>query len=530
MTAEKAFEVDIRPDVSALRMFKSLSFTPWYAIGEFVDNSISSYLQNQSQLEAKYGKSFRLEIHVSLDEKRGELIVEDNAAGISQSEIPRALRTGEPPKDTSYLNLHGVGMKAAAFWWGQRLTVSTWPLGRRAGWTLSIDIGSGTGAKAKQRVTVQPIPHRVNSGTRIVVGELWQDLPSSAKTRRAIAAYLPSIYRRFISATDSSRPIKIFFDGNELSFEPPALLHEPFWVTPGGPKKGAKAVEWRRKVKIKLASGKVITGWFGILETLSRDLSGFVLHYRGKGVGGVTPIGDHVPDSSGFRPRKIFGQVGSYRGQSYIGEFDVSQFGKTITTDSTLWSPDEEDEFIDRILELMKDPEKDFWHMAVNFKRRRKSQNDQRKLNEAARNQVAVLEGAAQDEMTHAPTKAGSESSLAATARKGDLKFAVRDREVHEHHFLLRFEEGDRRRPFVDLAEDRHARRHVICINEAHPALDDLPPMSVPMRTLLTRIGLSLGSAEVFVDTPDRHMVRDKFNEHMKLFETAEEEDDESLP
>lgn len=528
MTAEKAFEVDIRPDVSALRMFKSLSFTPWYAIGEFVDNSISSYLQNREKLEARYGKSFRLEIHVGLDERRGELIVEDNAAGIAQSDIPRALRTGEPPKDTSYLNLHGVGMKAAAFWWGQRLTVSTWPLGRRAGWTLSIDIGTGPGAKAKQRVVVAPTPNRESSGTRIVVGNLWQDLPNSAKTRKAIAAYLPSIYRRFISASDSSRPIKIFFDGRELSFDPPKLLHEPFWSTAAGPAKGAKSVEWRKKVKIKLASGKVITGWFGILETLSRDLSGFVLHYRGKGVGGVTPIGDHIPDSSGFRPRRIFGQVGSYRGQSYIGEFDVSQFGKTITTDSTLWSPDEEDEFIDRILEYMKDPEMDFWHMATNFKRRRKSQNDQSKLSEAARSQVVALEGAAQDEMTHEPAPELS-AELAAISKKGDLKFVVRDREVHEHHFLLRFEEDDRSRPFVDLAEDRHARRHIICINEAHPALDDLPPMSVPMRTLLTRIGLSLGSAEAFVDAPDRQLVRAKFNEHMRLFEVSEGDDDESL-
>lgn len=529
MTAAHAFEVDIRPDVSALRMFKSLSFTPWYAIGEFVDNSISSYLQNRTRLEARYGRSYRLEIRISLDERRGELIVEDNAGGITQADIPRALRTGEPPKDTSQLNLHGVGMKAAAFWWGQKLTISTWPLGKREGWTLGIDIGSGPGAKAKQRITVKPLSHREQSGTRIVVGSLWQDLPNSAKTRRAIAAYLPSIYRRFISSTDKAKSIRIIFDGNELSFEPPALLREPYWPTPAGPKKGARAVEWRKDVTIKLSSGKVIKGWFGILETLSRDLSGFVLHYRGKGVGGVTPIGKQARDSSGFRPRKIFGQVGSYRGQSYIGEFDVSELGKTITTDSTLWTPDEEDEFIEQVLAAMKDPKRDFWHMAVNFKRRQKNQHDARKLNQAARTQVTTLAGAAQDEVTHEPTDVSATRKLSTTERKGDLKFAIRDREVHEHQFLLRFEEKDRERPFIDLAEDSRARRHVICINEAHPALDDMPPMSVPMRTIMTRFGLALGSAEVFVDTPDRRLVLDKFNEHMQLFDASEDELDDSL-
>ena len=29
------FEVNIEPDASALRMFRSMSFTPWYALGEF---------------------------------------------------------------------------------------------------------------------------------------------------------------------------------------------------------------------------------------------------------------------------------------------------------------------------------------------------------------------------------------------------------------------------------------------------------------------------------------------------------------
>ena len=81
------FEVDIRPDAAALRMFRSLSFTPWYALGEFVDNSISSYFQNRKRLERAYGKRYTCDVRISFDKRVGRLVVEDNAAGIARSEI-----------------------------------------------------------------------------------------------------------------------------------------------------------------------------------------------------------------------------------------------------------------------------------------------------------------------------------------------------------------------------------------------------------------------------------------------------------
>ena len=44
------FDIDITPDISALKIFRNVSFTPWYAIGEFVDNSITSALKNINEL------------------------------------------------------------------------------------------------------------------------------------------------------------------------------------------------------------------------------------------------------------------------------------------------------------------------------------------------------------------------------------------------------------------------------------------------------------------------------------------------
>lgn len=515
------FEVDIRPDAAALRMFRSLSFTPWYALGEFVDNSISSYFQNEERLTAAYGPDYACDVRISFDDRLSQLVVEDNAAGIAQSEIPRALRTGEPPPDTSVgLNLHGVGMKAAGFWWGRHLKIETWPLGESAGWKVEIDLGEA-GTQPQAIAVVEHIAPRAHSGTRITVGALWQNAPVAPKTRSTVAAYLPSIYRKFISIDESQsrkeglappHPVRLFLDGSQLSFEPPALLCAPFWPTSDGPGQGAQPVVWRKRIATTLASGKTIEGWAGILETMSRELSGFTLHYRGKGIGGVTPLG--VRDSnSGFRPRAIFGQAGSYRAQSYIGEFDVTELGKSITTDSPLWTPVEEEEFVEHVLRELKDEELDLWTMAVTFKRRKRNKVDEdnlKKAADAAGNQWrSGVDGSIDHDRRDDP-------QIEDESNEPYHQFTVIDRQIHSHLFGLRFSR-QRSRPFITLHEDRAGRVHNVVVNEGHSLFDDLPPVDVHSRTLLTRLALAIAAAEVFTVSPDRRLMRAKMNEVLDM-------------
>ena len=46
--------VTIRPDVGILGVLRYLNYTPWYALAEFVDNSLQSYLTHRDDLvEAK---------------------------------------------------------------------------------------------------------------------------------------------------------------------------------------------------------------------------------------------------------------------------------------------------------------------------------------------------------------------------------------------------------------------------------------------------------------------------------------------
>ena len=140
----------------------------------------------------------------------------------------------------------------------------------------------------------------------------------------------------------------------QLSFDPPELLRAPYWPSPEGPAKGARTKLWRKKISVRLTSGKQIDGLGrhpGDHEPRTKRLHPPLPrqgHWRRH------PARRRKGNELGFRPRQIFGQAGSYRAQSYIGEFDVTALGKSITTDSTLWTPDEEADFVEHVLEQLK--------------------------------------------------------------------------------------------------------------------------------------------------------------------------------
>ncbi len=525
---ESAFVIDIQPDASALKLFKSLSFTPWYALGEFVDNSITSALKNYQLLKNNFGEEYVLRVGISFDYTDQSLTIVDNAAGITRSDFARAMKTSEPPEDSSVgLGLHGVGMKAAAFWWGRILEIQTQPLDEPNGWSIRIDLDSleaGSSGLAK----VEPIEHQSQVGTRIKIYGLWNGVPKG-KTPSAIKRYLPSIYRSFLSDLRSNDEMKMVltYQSDELRYTAPSILNAPFWPNPNGPLDGSKDLLWRDEVEIVLSDGKVVAGWIAILEKMSRDLSGFFLHYRGKGVAGVVPSADgEVLDgdirSSSYKPKEIFGQSGSYRDQSFVGEFDVSQFGKTITTDSVMWTPEEEAEFVNLLLAYLQNPAKSYWDQASNMRRRSRPTHDITSDSEV----ISALTSQVSDQLkkfgfSHetAPTldQVLEEEEVEHQTESNCENFTISDKELHEHDFEVQLT-NDPTQPFLRVKEDSVRNTHRILVNLNHPALATLPPIHGPLRKLVVLWALSVGVAEVFLEGPERNRVRSKMNDLLNKF------------
>jgi hypothetical protein len=540
---DDGFEIDIQPDVSALRMFRSMSFTPWFALGEFVDNSITSAMKFHEKLVALNGPDYRLRVKIDFPPGENSLTIEDNAAGISRQEMQRALRMGKAPQDVSVgLSRHGVGMKAAAFWWGARLEISTFPIDEEHGWKTIVDVS--TEGDIATHVQVEAIPFRKSGpGTLVVISGLWQKTPQK-RTKGAIKSYLPSIYRAFLGGGTGNADLtcEISYEGELLSFENPPLLNEPFWPTRFGPEPGAPSVLWRANFETILASGKRVNGWYGILESMQRDRAGFFLHYRGKGIAGVVPVlpdqtragheGEGAKDAvarASYKPRKIFGQVGGYPDQSIIGEFDVSDFGKTISTDFPLWSPEEEEEFVSKLHENMSQgPDGSFRNMAKNYRRNlgKKAKQTQDEISaagdlEGERIQVALSNFVEHIEVSdlpyvgyEAPPTLENENAKDNGLGKLELtKFALSDRDGHLHQFEMDFI-ADRSADFIGIYEEAGSHHHTVRVNQNHPILDDISP-DTQVHILIARIAAGLAAAEVFLTMANKTRVRDFMNKYL---------------
>ena len=52
-------KISIQFKSTAYRMLKKMPGKLWFIFGEFIDNSISSYLQNREELERINGKNFQ---------------------------------------------------------------------------------------------------------------------------------------------------------------------------------------------------------------------------------------------------------------------------------------------------------------------------------------------------------------------------------------------------------------------------------------------------------------------------------------
>ena len=133
--------VNIQPDVGVLSVLPHLNYRPWYALAEFVDNSLESYLGHRAEVNNTDGNNARLRVEVAIDSSDGGSIsVRDNAAGIYESEYQRAFRLAEPPPHLNGLSEFGMGMKSAACWFGKQFTVRSTALGEPVERTVAFDI------------------------------------------------------------------------------------------------------------------------------------------------------------------------------------------------------------------------------------------------------------------------------------------------------------------------------------------------------------------------------------------------------
>ena len=161
--------VTIRPKVTVLSVLAHLEYKPWFALAEYVDNSIQSFVKNKPRLK-KLHNNYKLKIDIYISNSVIE--IKDNAAGIDQKNYERAFQAAMRPKKTDGLSEFGMGMKTAALWFSKGFEVQSTALGEKVERTVKFDLNraldEGT-AKYKPKVESAGVNHH---GTTVILNQL----------------------------------------------------------------------------------------------------------------------------------------------------------------------------------------------------------------------------------------------------------------------------------------------------------------------------------------------------------------------
>ena len=132
-------QIDITPSTGVYGTYKRLSYKPWYAIAEFVDNSTQSYYDHKEELKSQEGFK-KLYININYNLENDFLEITDTAYGMDFYDFKRALILDKPPKNNTGRNEFGMGLKTAACWFGNLWSVETTRLGSNEKFKATIDV------------------------------------------------------------------------------------------------------------------------------------------------------------------------------------------------------------------------------------------------------------------------------------------------------------------------------------------------------------------------------------------------------
>ena len=323
--------IDIRPGVSILSVLRHLNYQPWYALAEFVDNALQSYLDLRHKLAQTDGSDHTLRVSIDVDRAEKRITIRDNAGGIHEDDYERAFRPAEIPPDRTGLSEFGMGMKSAACWFAPRWSVRTSALGEPVERTISFDVNQIVEDSLEElEVQAQPVPSDQHF-TEIILRDVHK-LPRG-RTIAKIKEHLSDIYRFYTR----KGMLELRFNGEALEYDPPDILEAPYHKDPS-----MEAVQWRKEIDFDFGGGLRAKGFAAIRETGSTSKAGFSLFRRNRVIEGS---GDE-----GYRPQYIFGRSNSYTYQRLFGEIHLEGFEVSHTKDGFQWGENEEP-----FLELLKE-------------------------------------------------------------------------------------------------------------------------------------------------------------------------------
>ena len=321
-------EAELSVGPQAIDAFSRLSYTMWFALAEFVDNSTQSRLNYEGIIDDVLRDEGRpLTIEILHNRQTKEISIKDNSIGMTHDDLINALRIACPTPDSKGRSKYGMGMKTAACWIGAKWTITTCEWGSGEEWTAEIDVDRIANHGGKVQLSKR-IVDTSKHYTIITIKDLRRVI--QRRTEETIKNYLGSIYMFDLKSNQTDQiAIKLTYNGEEII--PP---EENEWDTdPSG-------VTMMRDLPEFEINGKKINGWIGVLRKGGRKFGGFSLFQSKRQIKGFP---------NAWKPKAIFGGVDDEGANNLIsqrltGILLMEGFVVSHTKDEILFEGNEEDE------------------------------------------------------------------------------------------------------------------------------------------------------------------------------------------
>ncbi len=319
-------ELNIQPPASILNVFSRLSYKPWYAIAEFVDNSTQSYISHMEELSA-LPEFEKLIVNVKYDAEANTLTIIDNAYGMEIERFRDAILLDSRNDSQAGRNEFGMGLKTAASWFGKVWKVTSTQYGSANRYTATVDIPMLDRLRLQNTKIYRDYVATDTHGTEIIIEQVTKKITGS-RTIGKIRDLLSSMYRRDIN----NRNIEIWFNDEPIVFEEYPVLTN------------FRGKSWKKDLDFVVnfeEKAYRVTGFVAIMNPGSFPKAGFALFRQERVVIGGT--------DSNYKPAQIFGQAQSQKSLKLFGELNMNDFPVNQAKDGFIWDDGLEDAFIDAL-------------------------------------------------------------------------------------------------------------------------------------------------------------------------------------
>ena len=305
MTGKK---VSIRHRPGTYNVYRNLSNKAWYALAEFVDNALQSFETNKRKIKKIDGEPLVCKIDITINAGK-EIVIRDNAGGISEKDFVRAFEPANKPEDDEGLSEFGMGLKVASIWFADNYLVRTSAIGEPVIKQVEFDLAQVVEYEMEELIVKETPSSPDLHFTEVTLSKLSKNAPTGNSRQMAkIKSHLASIYRVYIR----KKRLELTVNGELLTYENPKVLVAPIWSKPNG-----EPVKWLRHVKIEAGPYKV-RGFIGLLETMKQEHAGLSLFRRGRVI-----EGSH---DEKFKHKLLTGSPGSPRDKRLFGELELTGF------------------------------------------------------------------------------------------------------------------------------------------------------------------------------------------------------------